>query len=108
MPITTVFQSLAKAAGASASVATTDAPSATDFQNFEPINHSHALMRLLISLPAGPDPASSKETPAESYIPLSRLGMRGKPLSCASVSPSPLRIRFAGEDISRRPLKPPL
>ena len=38
MPITTVFQSLAKAAGASASVATRDAPSATDFQNFEPIN----------------------------------------------------------------------
>ena len=37
MPMTTVFQSLAKAAGAAASAAASEAPSTQDFKNFEPI-----------------------------------------------------------------------
>ena len=37
MPMTTVFQSLAKAAGAAASAATSDAPTITDCTNLKPI-----------------------------------------------------------------------
>src|ERR1700757_4825742 len=37
MPMTTVFQSLANAAGASASAAASDTPATTDFSSSEPI-----------------------------------------------------------------------
>src|SRR5271166_7054992 len=77
MPMTTVFQSLANAAGASASAAASDAPATTDFSNFEPI--FPLLPVASFRLPhwqTCPESRPPAETRMESYRRRGRLGMR--------------------------------
>src|ERR1700745_273889 len=77
MPITTVFQSLANAAGASASAAASDAPATTDFSNFEPIIPLPPVASFrLPRWQTSPESRPPAETRMESYRRRGRLGMR--------------------------------